>query len=133
MNNSKPYFKGQKPHTCGHYYPDVLRNYDNLSKSGKMIERNIYCLKCKKKFVKRYRLSTFHNPEKLLAEKIRSIKWLREFRENALKDKKWGKYSLNAEDVNGCGKMFEEGKYYCTGEPGFTCPKCFNNNEEASK
>lgn len=36
---------------CGHYYPDFLRNYDDLSVSGKMIERHCYCFKCKREFI----------------------------------------------------------------------------------
>ena len=44
---------------CGHYYPDFLRNYDEFSKSGKIIERHCYCFGCRREYIVKL------NPEKL--------------------------------------------------------------------
>ncbi len=33
-------------------------------------------------------------------------------------------FQIAKERIGGCGEKFEDDKYYCTGEPGFTCPNC---------
>ncbi len=96
MGIKKPYFKGQKAHECGHFYPDILRNYDKLSESGNMLIRVCYCLKCRKYYFKKHRLSSFHEPEKMIGEKRYTINEMKELREKELKKKKWGKYSPKA-------------------------------------
>jgi hypothetical protein len=42
---SGPYFDGQMPSTCGHYYPDVLRLRDEKKDDGKYV-RVIDCAYC---------------------------------------------------------------------------------------
>jgi hypothetical protein len=34
---SGPYFKGQQPADCGHFFPDVLRLRDERSADGKFV------------------------------------------------------------------------------------------------
>lgn len=41
-----PYFKGQEPHKCGHYYPDVVLVRDFFGKGGVMM-REFDCCICK--------------------------------------------------------------------------------------
>ncbi len=43
-NPNEPYFKGQEPALCGHYYPDVVRLVD-LQKNGKFM-RVFDCVHC---------------------------------------------------------------------------------------
>lgn len=40
-----PYFEGQIPATCGHYYPDVLRMRDEQRADGTLV-RIIDCTEC---------------------------------------------------------------------------------------
>jgi hypothetical protein len=40
-----PYFSGQKPSSCGHYYPDVLRLRDERKEDGTFV-RIIDCSHC---------------------------------------------------------------------------------------
>jgi hypothetical protein len=40
-----PYFAGQKPFSCGHYYPDVLRLRDEKRKDGTFV-RIMDCSHC---------------------------------------------------------------------------------------
>jgi len=47
---------------CNHRYPYVMRWYDDISKSGKMIERHCYCFICEKEFIVRYRFDSLHEP-----------------------------------------------------------------------
>lgn len=42
---SGPYFKGQQPSSCGHYYPDVLRLRDEKRKDGTFV-RIVDCSHC---------------------------------------------------------------------------------------
>lgn len=42
---SGPYFEGQVPSSCGHYYPDVLRLRDEKKKDGTYV-RVIHCTHC---------------------------------------------------------------------------------------
>ena len=42
---SGPYFKGQRPSSCGHYYPDVLRLRDEKRADGTFV-RIIDCSYC---------------------------------------------------------------------------------------
>lgn len=51
MNKSigGPYFKGQEPCHCGHYYPDVLRTKDMLGQNDTVV-REFDCCICKKTY-----------------------------------------------------------------------------------
>jgi hypothetical protein len=40
-----PYFPGQQPSSCGHYYPDVLRVRDEKTSNGTFV-RIIDCVYC---------------------------------------------------------------------------------------
>jgi hypothetical protein len=40
-----PYFKGQQPSSCGHYYPDVLRLRDEKREDGTFV-RIVDCRYC---------------------------------------------------------------------------------------
>ena len=43
-NRNEPYFAGQKPSECGHYFPDVLRIRDEII--GESAERTLHCAFC---------------------------------------------------------------------------------------
>jgi hypothetical protein len=40
-----PYFEGQNPHPCGHYYPDVMRVKDEKLEDGTVV-RVTHCIAC---------------------------------------------------------------------------------------
>jgi len=42
---SGPYFEGQQPSPCGHYYPDVLRLRDEKRPDGTFV-RILHCTQC---------------------------------------------------------------------------------------
>lgn len=48
QSNTKPYFEGQHPAQCGHYYPDVLRVRDE-KRNGEFF-RVLDCSICKTQY-----------------------------------------------------------------------------------
>ncbi len=60
-----PYFPGQLPSDCGHYYPDVLRLRDEKRANGKIF-RIIDCYYCG-------RLEVKLNPRTLAPELVRQL------------------------------------------------------------
>jgi hypothetical protein len=60
-----PYFPGQQPYSCGHYYPDVLRLRDEKRSDGTFV-RIIDC-----KFCGRYELQL--DPRILDRELVRKL------------------------------------------------------------
>lgn len=58
----KEWKKYARHRPCEHRYPYFQRWYDNLSKSGKSIERHCYCFICEKEYIIRLRISSMHMP-----------------------------------------------------------------------
>jgi len=83
-----PYLIGQKPYSCGHYYPDVLLVKDSLQ--GNKVNRDIFCFKCNLTYpeeipiesVNKSLLSKLANDEKIV---YGTIQELAKFREEKLK------------------------------------------------
>jgi len=83
-----PYFLGQKPASCGHYYPDVLLVQDSLIENK--VKREIFCFKCNftyqeeipKSGADKSLLSKLVNDEKIV---YGTIQELAKFREEKLK------------------------------------------------
>lgn len=40
--NQGPYFKGQKPSVCGHYFPDILRIRDDKERKMRILDCKYY-------------------------------------------------------------------------------------------